>query len=398
MKENESNIKCNIDKDIKYSNKISIRKINSNIPFYLDKEIIIGGWIREVKVKPKSNFSLIEVYDGTYIKPITVIIKKETNEKKESENNDVDYNEILTTENIGNALMLKGKLVLNPYKHTNNIEYNNINTLLTISDIEISVQSPLTNIKLYGKCEKQILSLIKSKEKVDFNTLLNIPHLRPRTKLVGSITRIRNTINYTIQTFMQKEGVFSINTPIITSFNYPISFCEDSHQFQVTTIYKNKDNDNKTKERKRKYSVNSKNNSNDQETFEFISMLKRLENESYFDGEDYNRNIQLAYCYLKNYYKSNELFRKETYLNNTTVIHLMSYCLSLGSVYSFGPVFRREEKHEDDVNLILKNSGSNNNNINYKSNKEKERESMNIQRHLSEFWLIEGLNCKLYIL
>ena len=56
-------------------------------------------------------------------------------------------------------------------------------------------------------------------------------HLRPRTNLIGAVSRVRNALSYATHTFFQQRGFLYVNTPIITA-----SDCEGAgEQFLVTT-------------------------------------------------------------------------------------------------------------------------------------------------------------------
>jgi asparaginyl-tRNA synthetase len=56
--------------------------------------------------------------------------------------------------------------------------------------------------------------------------------LRPRTNLIGAVTRVRNNLAYATHQFFQNRGFLYIHTPIITA-----SDCEGAGQmFQVTTV------------------------------------------------------------------------------------------------------------------------------------------------------------------
>lgn len=57
-------------------------------------------------------------------------------------------------------------------------------------------------------------------------------HIRPRTKLISSVARVRNSLAYATHKFFQDRGFLYIHTPIITA-----SDCEGAGEmFQVTTV------------------------------------------------------------------------------------------------------------------------------------------------------------------
>lgn len=70
----------------------------------------------------------------------------------------------------------------------------------------------------------------KKRHTVEF--LRDNAHLRPRTNLIGAVTRVRNNLAYATHLFFQQRGFLYIHTPIITA-----SDCEGAGQmFQVTTL------------------------------------------------------------------------------------------------------------------------------------------------------------------
>ena len=54
---------------------ISIREIFKNPEDFLDKEIVLSGWIKTSRAS--KNFGFIELTDGTVFKPIQVVYGKE---------------------------------------------------------------------------------------------------------------------------------------------------------------------------------------------------------------------------------------------------------------------------------------------------------------------------------
>jgi asparaginyl-tRNA synthetase len=62
--------------------------------------------------------------------------------------------------------------------------------------------------------------------------LREVAHLRPRTNLIGAVTRVRNTLAQAVHRFFHENGFFWVHTPIITA-----SDCEGAGQmFRVSTL------------------------------------------------------------------------------------------------------------------------------------------------------------------
>lgn len=92
-------------------------------------------------------------------------------------------------------------------------------------------------VKILGACDQKKYPLAKKHHKPE--TLREIAHLRPRTNLIGSVARIRNSLLYASHLFYQNRGFLNISTPIITA-----SDCEGAGEmFQVTTAMKSNVND-----------------------------------------------------------------------------------------------------------------------------------------------------------
>ncbi len=169
-----------------YSSK-KIKKIKY-ISKYKKKTINTYGWIKS-KRNSKIGLLFIDINDGSSIQSTQIIIKKKTliknNIKKSNLNN-------------GCLIKIKGKIK----KNIN----NNINEIYA------------KKIKILGKIKKSDNYPISPK----YHTakyLRSISHLRPRTKLISSISRIRNTLIYYLNIFLQKKNFYWIPTPIITSLD-----------------------------------------------------------------------------------------------------------------------------------------------------------------------------------
>ena len=68
---------------------------------------------------------------------------------------------------------------------------------------------------IYGHCDAGKYPLSKKRHSVEF--LREIAHLRPRTNLIGAVSRVRNNLAYATHLFFQQKGFLYIHTPIITA-------------------------------------------------------------------------------------------------------------------------------------------------------------------------------------
>jgi asparaginyl-tRNA synthetase len=125
--------------------------------------------------------------------------------------------ETILKANIGASFQVKGTLIKSPAKGQ-------------LFELQVSKPDRGHFIKILGNCDPKKYPLSKKKHTVEF--LREKAHLRPRTNLIGAVTRVRNNLAYATHQFFQSRGFQYIHTPIITA-----SDCEGAGQmFQVTTI------------------------------------------------------------------------------------------------------------------------------------------------------------------
>jgi asparaginyl-tRNA synthetase len=119
--------------------------------------------------------------------------------------------------------------------------------------------------------------------------LREVAHLRPRTNVIGAVTRVRHTVAQAIHGFFHDNGFFWVNTPIITS-----SDAEGAGElFRVSCL----------------------------------------------DLMNLPRNAGGGIDYTKDF------FGGETFLTVSGQLNIESYCLALSKVYTFGPTFRAENSN-----------------------------------------------------
>lgn len=125
------------------------------------------------------------------------------------------------------------------------------------------------------------------KHSVEF--LREVAHLRPRTNLIGAVTRVRHTLAQAIHQFFHKQGFFWIHTPIITA-----SDCEGAGaMFRVSTL-------------------------------DAVNPPRTPEG-----GADF----------------SQDFFGKPAFLTVSGQLNVETYCMAMSKVYTFGPTFRAENSH-----------------------------------------------------
>ena len=175
----------------------TVRELYKNTELYIDKEVEIGGWIRNVR--DSKTFGFLVINDGTYFQTLQVVYGDKLN----------NFDEICKL-NVGASVIVKGILVATP-KAKQPFE---------IQASEVTVEGPSTpDYPLQPK-------------RHTFEYLRTISHLRPRTNTFQAVFRVRSLIAYAIHKFFQERDFVYVHTPLITG-----SDCEGAGEmFQVTTL------------------------------------------------------------------------------------------------------------------------------------------------------------------
>ena len=176
---------------------LDVKELYEKISDYLDKEVILQGWIRNHR--KQKEFGFIDFSDGTYFKHVQLIY----------ENDLKDFEEIQKY-HIGSAITVTGKVIKSVGKG---------------QDFEIKVK----NIKLEGDCPEDY-PMQPKRHSNEF--LREQAYLRPRVNLFQAVFRIRSIAAYAIHKYFQDRGYVYFHAPLITA-----SDCEGAGEmFQVTTL------------------------------------------------------------------------------------------------------------------------------------------------------------------
>jgi asparaginyl-tRNA synthetase len=177
--------------------KITIKQIFKQTKEYLNKKIIVVGWVRTVR--SSNNVGFIELNDGTFFKSLQVVFE-----------NSLDNFEELTKVTIGSALTVEGELIESPGQgQTFELKADRIK-VVSLADADYPLQ----------------------KKRHSFEFLRTIAHLRPRSNTFSAVFRVRSVLDFAVHKFFQDRGFVYIHTPIITG-----SDCEGAGEmFQVTTL------------------------------------------------------------------------------------------------------------------------------------------------------------------
>ncbi|CAL4322019.1 Asparagine--tRNA ligase [Buchnera aphidicola (Chaitophorus sp. 3695)] len=231
---------------------VSIKDIFKN-KILINSIVKVQGWIKN-KRNSKSNLLFIDVYDGSCVNTLQIIVNK---------NLLVNKNHEIIKSTPGCSVYVEGRLV---------------SSLNTKQKFEIHMYK----INVIGWVKKPDLYPMSSKRH-SMEHLRNFAHLRPRTNIIGCISRIRSSVFYSIHDFFHKNNYHWVASPIITSLNTEGA----GDMFSV------------------KYS-------------------KKKENK------------KLTY---KNF------FGKEVFLTVSGQLSIEAYACALSKVYTFGPIFRAENSN-----------------------------------------------------
>ena len=176
---------------------ILIKDLIKDYEKYSDKEVEVGGWIKNSRFS--KNVGFIELNDGTFFNPVQIVVGKD--------NEDFEKCEKLK---LSSAIIVVGKLVLTP----NSKQPFEIQAEKIIVEGESTDDYPL------------------QKKRHTFEFLRTILHLRPRTNTFNAVFRVRSRLAFAIHKFFNERGFVYVHTPIITG-----SDAEGAGEmFRVTTL------------------------------------------------------------------------------------------------------------------------------------------------------------------
>lgn len=185
----------------------TVKSIFRDTDKYLTKELILGGWIKTIRVS--KNFGFIELNDGTFFKNIQIVFSEDLK-------NFIDISKL----GIGSSINVKGILISTP-------------------DAKQAFEIQAKNIEIEGFSAPEYPL---QKKRHSYEYLRTIAYLRPRTNTFSAVFRVRSLLAYAIHKFFKERDFVYVHTPIITGND-----CEGAGEmFRVTTlnlnnIPKNKD-------------------------------------------------------------------------------------------------------------------------------------------------------------
>jgi len=175
-----------------------IRNLLHNPVF--DETLIVAGLVR-TRRDSKGGFSFIVINDGSCFGSLQVVADSSLD----------NYVVEITRLFPGSSVSVTGKLVQSQGKG---------------QDVEMHASA----VKVLGFCDPETYPI--GKQRVSFERLREIAHIRPRTATFGAVARVRNALSCAVHNFFQERDFLYVHTPIITCND-----CEGAGEvFGVTTL------------------------------------------------------------------------------------------------------------------------------------------------------------------
>jgi len=220
--------------------------------------VTIEGWIR-TRRDSKAGLSFLAVHDGSSFEPLQVVAPQEL----------ANYQSDVLRITSGCAVRVSGELIASQGKgQAVEVRADSIEVVGWVDDPDHYPMQPKRHTMEY---------------------LREVAHLRPRTNVIGAVTRVRHALAQAVHRFFHEHGFFWIHTPIITA-----SDAEGAGQmFKVSTL-------------------------------DFANLPRTPDGKIDFDKD---------------------FFGRETRLTVSGQLNVETYCMAMSRVYTFGPTFRAENSN-----------------------------------------------------
>lgn len=240
--------------------RVTIAKLMNEADSFIGQFIGVGGWSRTVRTGGGGKFAFIKLYDGTSGNELQVVVDSSC----------PGFTEAVKDNGVGCAMFVIGEIVPSLGK-------------------EQKVEMKATEIRVLGPSDPATYPLAGKGLSLEY--LRTVGHFRPRTVVLGAVTRVRNALAMGTHVYFQEQGYQYIHTPLITA-----SDCEGGGEmFQVTTLIK--------------------------------------------DGEFAHKLPNGKPDFSKDF------FKKPSYLTVSGQLNGEIYAHAMSSIYTFGPTFRAEDSH-----------------------------------------------------
>ena len=162
--------------------------------------VTAAGWVR-TRRDSKGGFSFLELNDGSCFANLQVVVDRNLD----------NYESDVLRLHPGASVAVQG-------------------TLVASAGTEQPVELKAASLRVLGFCDPEHYPL--GKQRINFDRLREIAHLRARTNSFGAVARVRNVLADEVHRFFQGRGFLYLHAPIITA-----SDCEGAgSMFQVTTL------------------------------------------------------------------------------------------------------------------------------------------------------------------
>lgn len=219
--------------------------------------VTIKGWVR-TRRDSKAGLSFVAVHDGSCFDPIQVIALNSLD----------NYADIQTL--------------------TTSCSLEATGTLKTSQGKGQSLEIEADSIKIVGMVENpDTYPMAAKRHSIEY--LREHAHLRPRTNIIGAVTRVRNCLSQAIHRFFHEQGYCWVSTPILTASDTEGA----GEMFKVSTL-------------------------------DMMNLPKTDKGDV-----DY----------------SQDFFGKETFLTVSGQLNGEAYATAMSKIYTFGPTFRAENSN-----------------------------------------------------
>ena len=225
--------------------------------YAVGESVTVKGWVR-TRRDSKAGLSFIALHDGSCFDPVQVIALN-------SLSNYADIQRLTA----GCSLSVTGTVK----------ESQGQGQALEIDATDVEILGWVENPDTYPMAAKR--------HSIEY--LREYAHLRPRTNVIGAVTRVRNCLSQAIHRFFHEKGYFWISTPILTASDTEGA----GEMFRVSTL-------------------------------DMMNLPR-----------DDKGNVDY----------SEDFFGKETYLTVSGQLNVETYCTAMSKVYTFGPTFRAENSN-----------------------------------------------------
>lgn len=273
---------------------------------FLGQVIGVAGWIRTTRKGGGGTLGFVKLDDGTTPEELQLLVTKDT----------PGFEHI---NNTGAALFAVGEIVESKGK-------------------EQAFELKASSVELLGACPPADYPLAGKAHSLEY--LRSVAHLRPRTKALAAVARVRNALSFAVHAFFQAQGFVYVHTPLITC-----SDCEGGGEmFQVTTLLPEPEREQGVAAA---VAVVAADGAAEEGKEAPVAAAAAGDHHS---SKSYKKQVvTLDY--------SKDFFKKPAFLTVSGQLNVETYCQALSNVYTFGPTFRAEISHTS--------------------------------RHLAEFWMIE---------